>query len=159
LEIDAAAFDIVTYVIAVLLGCQPSCCPPSRLDAAACSARWFRWRSAGDVIRNVCFPQRTFPVKNPRATRHPSTIVNRTVTPRRPRNADLEGLTYRGPYTRGALRTSTQAHATSTWWGAASLAQGETQADIARSYAVDPATISRLVAASPFEHGAAVAQW
>src|SRR5262249_56879328 len=37
------------------------------------------------------------------------------------------------------------------------LAQGETQADIARSYAVDPATISRLVAASPFEHGAAVA--
>ena len=38
------------------------------------------------------------------------------------------------------------------------LAQGETQADIARSYAVDPATISRLAAASPFEHGAAVAQ-
>jgi DNA invertase Pin-like site-specific DNA recombinase len=38
------------------------------------------------------------------------------------------------------------------------LRQGETQADIARSYAVDPATISRLVAASPFEHGAAVAQ-
>src|SRR5215468_5758246 len=37
------------------------------------------------------------------------------------------------------------------------LAQGETQADIARSYAVDPATISRLVAASPFEHGVAVA--
>ena len=38
------------------------------------------------------------------------------------------------------------------------LAQGETQADIARSYAVDSATISRLAAASPFEHGAAVAQ-
>ena len=38
------------------------------------------------------------------------------------------------------------------------LRQGETQADVARSYAVDPATISRLVAASPFEHGAAVAQ-
>src|SRR5262245_58991786 len=38
------------------------------------------------------------------------------------------------------------------------LRQGETQADIARSYAVDPATISRLVAASPFEHGAVVAQ-
>src|SRR5262245_61102501 len=38
------------------------------------------------------------------------------------------------------------------------LRQGETQADIARSYAVDPATISRLAAASPFEHGAAVAQ-
>ena len=38
------------------------------------------------------------------------------------------------------------------------LATGETQADIARSYAVDPATISRLAAASPFEHGAAVAR-
>src|SRR5262245_37498700 len=38
------------------------------------------------------------------------------------------------------------------------LRQGETQADIARSYAVDAATISRLVAASPFEYGAAVAQ-
>jgi DNA invertase Pin-like site-specific DNA recombinase len=38
------------------------------------------------------------------------------------------------------------------------LAQGETQADIARTYNVDPATISRLAAASPFEHGAAVAR-
>src|SRR5262250_2477658 len=38
------------------------------------------------------------------------------------------------------------------------LRQGETQADIASSYAVDPATISRLAAASPFEHGAAVAR-
>src|SRR5262249_14952478 len=27
LEIDPPAFDIVRYVIAVLLGCQPSCCP------------------------------------------------------------------------------------------------------------------------------------
>src|SRR5262245_54111815 len=35
------------------------------------------------------------------------------------------------------------------------LRQGETQADIARTYNVDPATISRLAAASPFEHGAA----
>jgi transposase len=39
------------------------------------------------------------------------------------------------------------------------LRQGETQADIARTYNVDPATISRLAAASPFEYGAvAVAQ-
>jgi len=38
------------------------------------------------------------------------------------------------------------------------LRQGETQADIARTYNVDPATISRLAAASPFEHGAVVAQ-
>ena len=36
--------------------------------------------------------------------------------------------------------------------------QGETQADVARTYNVDPATISRLVAGSPFEHGAVVAQ-
>ena len=34
------------------------------------------------------------------------------------------------------------------------LAAGETQADVARTYAVDAATISRLAAASPFEHGA-----
>jgi hypothetical protein len=32
LEIDAAAFDIVTYVLAVLLGCQPSCCPFAGVD-------------------------------------------------------------------------------------------------------------------------------
>ena len=38
------------------------------------------------------------------------------------------------------------------------LRQGETQADIARSYAVDPATISRLAAASPFEHDAVTAR-
>jgi len=36
------------------------------------------------------------------------------------------------------------------------LRQGETQADIARTYNVDPATISRLAAASPFKHGAVV---
>jgi type 1 fimbriae regulatory protein FimB/type 1 fimbriae regulatory protein FimE len=36
-------------------------------------------------------------VKNPRATRDPSTIVNRTVTPRRPRNADLREREYLTP--------------------------------------------------------------
>jgi hypothetical protein len=35
------------------------------------------------------------------------------------------------------------------------LADGAVQADLARSYGVSEATISRLVAASPFEHGAA----
>ena|SRR5215471_4355897 len=34
------------------------------------------------------------------------------------------------------------------------LAAGGTQADVARTYAVDAATISRLAAASPFEQGA-----
>jgi len=34
------------------------------------------------------------------------------------------------------------------------LIAGETQADVARTYAVDAATISRLAAASPFEQGA-----
>jgi len=34
------------------------------------------------------------------------------------------------------------------------LAAGETMADVARTYAVDAATINRLAAASPFEHGA-----
>ena len=32
------------------------------------------------------------------------------------------------------------------------LIAGETMADVARTYAVDAATISRLAAASPFEH-------
>src|SRR5262249_26058346 len=32
LEIDAAAFDIMRYVIAVLLGCQASCCPFAGVD-------------------------------------------------------------------------------------------------------------------------------
>jgi len=34
------------------------------------------------------------------------------------------------------------------------LAAGETMADVARTYAVDAATISRLAASSPFEQGA-----
>jgi DNA invertase Pin-like site-specific DNA recombinase len=34
------------------------------------------------------------------------------------------------------------------------LAAGETQAEVARTYNVDAATISRLAVASPFEHGA-----
>ena len=34
----------------------------------------------------------------------------------------------------------------------ARLAAGETQADVARTYAVDPGTISRLASASPFAH-------
>jgi DNA invertase Pin-like site-specific DNA recombinase len=34
------------------------------------------------------------------------------------------------------------------------LAAGETQADVARTYGVDAATICRLAAASPFAHGA-----
>ena len=38
------------------------------------------------------------------------------------------------------------------------LAAGETQADVARTYNVDPTTIGRLAAASPFEHGAVGAQ-
>jgi hypothetical protein len=32
---------------------------------------------------------------------------------------------------------------------------GETQADVARTYNVDTATICRMAAASPFGHGAA----
>jgi DNA invertase Pin-like site-specific DNA recombinase len=35
------------------------------------------------------------------------------------------------------------------------LAAGETMTDVARTYNVDPGTISRLAAASPFEHGVA----
>ena len=38
------------------------------------------------------------------------------------------------------------------------LHAGETMADVARTYAVDGSTISRLAAASPFEQGAVVAQ-
>ena len=38
------------------------------------------------------------------------------------------------------------------------LAEGAVQADLARSYGVSQATISRLAAPSPFEVGAAVAQ-
>jgi DNA invertase Pin-like site-specific DNA recombinase len=38
------------------------------------------------------------------------------------------------------------------------LREGETMADVARTYNVDAATIGRLAAASPFEHGAAALQ-
>jgi DNA invertase Pin-like site-specific DNA recombinase len=38
------------------------------------------------------------------------------------------------------------------------IAAGETQADVARTYNVDAATISRLAAGSPFEHGAVALQ-
>jgi DNA invertase Pin-like site-specific DNA recombinase len=37
------------------------------------------------------------------------------------------------------------------------LAEGAVQADLARSYGVSQATISRLAAPSPFEHGAVAA--
>src|SRR5262245_57485056 len=49
------------------------------------------------LIRKVVFPKGAFPVKNPRTARDPSTIVNRTVTPRRPRNADLREREYLTP--------------------------------------------------------------
>src|SRR5262249_60268786 len=42
LEIDAAAFDIVRYVIAVLLGCQTSCCPFAAVDAQPRNVHSFR---------------------------------------------------------------------------------------------------------------------
>src|SRR5262249_27405367 len=49
------------------------------------------------VIRKVSFPEGAFPVKKPRIRRDPSTIVNRTVTPLRPPNADLREREYLTP--------------------------------------------------------------
>src|SRR6478609_4823222 len=49
-------------------------------------------------------------MKNPKATRHPSTIVNRTVTPRRPRNADLREREYLTPKEVDRLQDAARKH-------------------------------------------------
>ena len=49
-------------------------------------------------------------MKNPRTARHPSTIVNRTVTPRRPRNADLREREYLTPKEVDRLQDAARKH-------------------------------------------------
>ena len=49
-------------------------------------------------------------MKNPRTTRNPSTIVNRTVTPRRPRNADLREREYLTPKEVDRLQDAARKH-------------------------------------------------
>jgi integrase len=51
-----------------------------------------------------------FVMGNPRATRDPSTIVNRTVTPRRPRNADLREREYLTPKEVDRLQEAARKH-------------------------------------------------
>jgi type 1 fimbriae regulatory protein FimE len=53
---------------------------------------------------------RAFPLKNPRTARHPSTIVNRTVTPRRPRNVDLREREYLTPKEVDRLQDAARKH-------------------------------------------------
>ena len=49
-------------------------------------------------------------MKNPRTARDPSTIVNRTVTPRRPRNADLREREYLTPKEVDRLQDAARKH-------------------------------------------------
>src|SRR2546427_8086530 len=49
-------------------------------------------------------------MQNPRVTRDPSTIVNRTVTPRRPRNADLREREYLTPKEVDRLQDAARKH-------------------------------------------------
>ena len=49
-------------------------------------------------------------MKNPKATRDPSTILNRTVTPRRPRNADLREREYLTPKEVDRLQDAARKH-------------------------------------------------
>src|SRR6266568_5056169 len=62
------------------------------------------------VIRTVPSLRAAFAMKNPRATRDPSTIVNRTVTPRRPRNADLREREYLTPKEVDRLQDAARKH-------------------------------------------------
>src|SRR5262245_34625188 len=62
------------------------------------------------VIRKVAFPKEAFPVKKPKAPRDPSTIVNRTVTPRRPRNANLREREYLTPKEVDRLQDAARKH-------------------------------------------------
>src|SRR5262245_11310796 len=62
------------------------------------------------VIRTVSSLKAAFPMKNPRATRNPSTIVNRTVPPRRPRNADLREREYLTPKEVDRLQDAARKH-------------------------------------------------
>src|SRR5262245_39671747 len=56
------------------------------------------------VIRTVLLSKAPFAMQNPRAIPGPSTIVNRTVTPRRPRNAHRREREYLTP--KDGLRAS-----------------------------------------------------
>jgi len=62
------------------------------------------------VIRTVPFLRAAFAMKNPRATRDPSTIVNRTVTPRRPCNAELREREYLTPKEVDRLQDAARKH-------------------------------------------------
>src|SRR5262249_1156931 len=62
------------------------------------------------IIRTVSSPKATFAMKNPRPARDPSTIVNRTVTPRRPRNADLREREYLTPKEVDRLQDAARKH-------------------------------------------------
>src|SRR5262249_36909162 len=62
------------------------------------------------IIRKVALQKGAFPVENPRTARHPSTIVNRTVTPRRPRNADLREREYLTPKEVDRLQDAARKH-------------------------------------------------
>src|SRR5262249_8928584 len=65
------------------------------------------------IIRTVPSLRPTFTVQNPRAIRSPSTIVNRTVTPRRPRNVDLREREYLTPKEVARLRDAARKHSRS----------------------------------------------
>src|SRR5262245_15234209 len=62
------------------------------------------------IIRTVLFLKPTFTMQNPRAIRGPSTIVNRTVTPRRPRNVDLREREYLTPKEVERLQDAARKH-------------------------------------------------
>jgi integrase len=62
------------------------------------------------IIRKVAFHKGAFPVKNPRTSPARSTIVNRTVTPRRPPNADLREREYLTPKEVDRLQDAARKH-------------------------------------------------
>src|SRR5258707_3669617 len=63
------------------------------------------------IIRTVSSLKPAFPMKNPSLARDPSTIVNRTVTPRRPPNADLREREYLPPKEVDRLQDAARKHA------------------------------------------------
>src|SRR5262249_50879529 len=78
-----------------------------RAHSRTCALTSFRKKY---IIRKVILEMRAFSMGNPSTRRDPSTIVNRTVTPRRLPNADLREREYLTPKEVDRLQDAARKH-------------------------------------------------
>ena len=86
------------------------CSPRSPFLSSTCCGKGCATVYKTCLIQTVLSPRPTFIMQNPRAIRGPSTLVNRTVTPRRPRNVDLREREYLTPKEVDRLQDAARKH-------------------------------------------------